>query len=126
MTYTAYPPAAPNNQAILSSQSEAVSHVDISEQSAGSWETVMYWSFRVGKLKLRINRVGNWLGYYFFSLRTRLSNNQEGGTGKSAGVEVYTVPGMQAHFRLAFFLAFWCVFIGNANRTEQSSRFASF
>ena len=36
MTYTAYPPAAPNNQAILSSQSEAVSHVDISEQSAGS------------------------------------------------------------------------------------------
>lgn len=65
MTYTAYPPAAPNNQAILSSQSEAVSHVDISEQSAGSWETVMYWSFRAGKLKLHIIRVGNWLGYYF-------------------------------------------------------------
>ena len=27
---------------------------------------------------------------------------QTGGYGKSAGVEVYTAPGMQAHFRLAF------------------------
>ena len=28
--------------------------------------------------------------------------NQKGGSGKSAGVEVYTAPGMKAHFRLAF------------------------
>ena len=37
------------------------------------------------------------------SLRTRPSKNRKGGSGKSAGVEVYTAPGMQAHFRLAFF-----------------------
>ena len=27
---------------------------------------------------------------------------KKGGSGKSAGVEVYTAPGMKAHFRLAF------------------------
>ena len=36
------------------------------------------------------------------SLGTRPSKNRKGGSGKSAGVEVYTAPGMQAHFRLAF------------------------
>ena len=36
------------------------------------------------------------------SLGTRPSKNQKGGSGKSAGMEMYTVPGMQAHFRLAF------------------------
>ena len=38
----------------------------------------------------------------FGSLGTRPSKNRKGGSGKSAGVEVYTAPGMQAHFRLAF------------------------
>ena len=33
-----------------------------------------------------------------FSLGTRPSKNRKGGSGKSAGVEVYTAPGMQAHF----------------------------
>ena len=28
----------------------------------------------------------------------KASKNRKGGSGKSAGVEVYTVPGMQAHF----------------------------
>ena len=37
-----------------------------------------------------------------YSLGTRPSKNRKGGSGKSAGVEVYTAPGMQAHFRLAF------------------------
>ena len=32
------------------------------------------------------------------SLGARSSKNQRGGSGKSAGVEVYTAPGMQAHF----------------------------
>ena len=36
------------------------------------------------------------------SLGTRPSKNRKGGSGKWAGVEVYTEPGMQAHFRLAF------------------------
>ena len=36
------------------------------------------------------------------SLRTRPSKNRKGGSGKSAGVEVYTAPGVQAHFQLAF------------------------
>ena len=36
------------------------------------------------------------------SLGTRPLKNRKGGSGKSAGVEVYTAPGMQAHFRLAF------------------------
>ena len=33
---------------------------------------------------------------------TRPSKNRKGESGKSAGVKVYTVPSMQAHFRLAF------------------------
>ena len=36
------------------------------------------------------------------NLGTRPSKNRKGGSGKSAGVEVYTAPGMQAHFQLAF------------------------
>ena len=36
------------------------------------------------------------------SLRTRPLKNRKGGSGTSAGVEVYTAPGMKAHFRLAF------------------------
>ena len=43
-----------------------------------------------------------WYRYICVSLGTRPSKNQKGGSGKSAGVEVYTVPGMQAHFRLPF------------------------
>ena len=42
------------------------------------------------------------LGLGGISLGTRRSKNRKGGSGKSAGVEVYTAPGMQAHFRLAF------------------------
>ena len=38
----------------------------------------------------------------YISLGTRPSKNRKGGSGKSAGVEVYTAPGMQVHFRLAF------------------------
>ena len=38
----------------------------------------------------------------YTSLGTRPSKNRKGGSGKSAGVEVYTAPGMQAQFRLAF------------------------
>ena len=36
------------------------------------------------------------------SLGTRPSKNRKGGSGTSAGVEVYTAPGMKAHFRLTF------------------------
>ena len=36
------------------------------------------------------------------SLGTRPSKNRKRGSGTSAGVEVYTAPGMKAHFRLAF------------------------
>ena len=36
------------------------------------------------------------------SLGTRPSKNRKGGSGTSAGVEMYTAPGMKAHFRLAF------------------------
>ena len=36
------------------------------------------------------------------SLATRPSKNRKGGSGTSAGVEVYTAHGMKAHFRLAF------------------------
>ena len=31
-----------------------------------------------------------------------LQLHNAGGSGKLAGMEVYTVPGMQAHFQLAF------------------------
>ena len=36
------------------------------------------------------------------SLGTTPSKNRKGGSGKLAGVEVYTTLSMQAHFRLAF------------------------
>ena len=36
------------------------------------------------------------------SLGTRPSKNRKGGSGTSVGVEVYTAPGMKAHFQLAF------------------------
>ena len=36
------------------------------------------------------------------SLGTRPSKDRKGGSGKLAGVEVYTAPGMKAHFQLAF------------------------
>ena len=36
------------------------------------------------------------------SLGTRPSKNRKGGSDTSAGEEVYTAPGMKAHFRLAF------------------------
>ena len=36
------------------------------------------------------------------SLGTRPLKNRKGGSGKLAGVEEYTAPGMQAHFQLAF------------------------
>ena len=42
--------------------------------------------------------VATWLP----SLGTRPSKNRKGGSGTSARVEVYTAPGMKAHFRLAF------------------------
>ena len=42
------------------------------------------------------------LPHYHSSLGTRPSKNWKGGSGTSAGVEVYTVPGMKAHFWLAF------------------------
>ena len=39
---------------------------------------------------------------YMGSLGTRPSKNRKGGSGTSARVEVYTAPGMKAHFRLTF------------------------
>ena len=42
------------------------------------------------------------LRYFKPSLKTRPSKNRKGGSGTSAGVEVYTAPGMKVHFRLAF------------------------
>ena len=39
---------------------------------------------------------------YLSSLGTRPSKNRKGGSGTSAGVEVYTAPGMKVHFQLAF------------------------
>ena len=36
------------------------------------------------------------------SLGTRPSKNRKGGSGASAGVEVYTAPGIKAHIQLAF------------------------
>ena len=38
---------------------------------------------------------------YAWFLNQTLKTNQKGGSGKLAGVEVYTAPGMQAHFQLA-------------------------
>ena len=37
-----------------------------------------------------------------YDIGTRPSKNRKGGSGTLAGVEVYTAPGMKAHFRLAF------------------------
>ena len=45
---------------------------------------------------------GSWVGGWVGSLGTRPSKNRKGGSGTSAGVEMYTAPGMKAHFRLAF------------------------
>ena len=49
---------------------------------------------------------GSWgqltLGRSEGSLGTRPSKNRKGGSGTSAGVEVYTAPSMKVHFRLAF------------------------
>ena len=38
------------------------------------------------------------LAFVHASLGTRSSKNQKGGSGNSAGVEVYTAAGMKAHF----------------------------
>ena len=53
----------------------------------------------------------------YHSLGTRPSKNRKE-SGKSAEVEVYTAPGMQAHFRIGFWLAFWCALIRNTNCTR--------
>ena len=50
-----------------------------------------------------ISQIGNqkcsvYVPHHFLSLGTRPSKYRKGGSGKSAGVEVYTAPGMQAHF----------------------------
>ena len=42
------------------------------------------------------------LTYGGCSLGARPTKNWKGGSGKLAGVEVYTAPGMKAHFQLAF------------------------
>ena len=42
------------------------------------------------------------LGEWVSSLGISPSKSRKGGSGNSAGVEVYIAPGMQAHFRLAF------------------------
>ena len=47
-------------------------------------------------------RVSGFVCRVMGSLGTRPSKNRKGGSGISDGVEVYTAPGMQAHFRLAF------------------------
>ena len=48
------------------------------------------------------------------SLRTRPSEKSKRGSERQAGAEVYTAPGMQAHFR--FMIACLCALIGNTNR----------
>ena len=39
---------------------------------------------------------------YFRKNRVQIRKSRKAGSGTSAGVEVYTAPGMKAHFRLAF------------------------
>ena len=60
------------------------------------------------------------------SLGTRPSNNRKGGSGTSAGVEVYTVPGMKAHFRLAFDYHSDVRLLEMLTAREPFSRFALF
>ena len=60
------------------------------------------------------------------SLGTRPSKNRKGGSGKSAGVEVYTAPSMQAFFRLAFDQHSDVCQLEMLTARELSLRFASF
>ena len=60
------------------------------------------------------------------SLGTRPSKNRKGGSGTSAGVEVYTAPGMKAHFRLANLISIDMCLLEMLTAREQFSRFASF
>ena len=60
------------------------------------------------------------------SLGTRPSKNQKGGSGTSAGVEVYTAPSMKAHFRLAFDSHSDVHLLEMLTAREPFSRFASF
>ena len=62
---------------------------------------VFYWKWRSG--------------WCTTCLGTRPSKNWEGGSGKWTGVEVYTAPGVQVYFQLAF----WCAFIRITNCTKQ-------
>ena len=60
------------------------------------------------------------------SLGTRPSKNRKGGPGKWAWVEVYTVPGMQAHFQLAFDQHSEVLLLEMQTTRKPSSCFASF
>jgi len=60
------------------------------------------------------------------SLGTRPSKNRKGGSGKSAGLEVYTAPGMKEHFRLAFDYHSDVRLLDMLTAREPSSLFASF
>jgi len=60
------------------------------------------------------------------SLGTRPSKNRKGGSGTSAGVEVYTGPGMKVHFRLAFDWHSDVHSLEMLTAREPFSRFASF
>ena len=60
------------------------------------------------------------------SLGTRPSENRKGGSGKSAGVKVYTAPGMKAHFQLAFDYHSDVHLLEMLTAREPSSLFTSF
>ena len=56
----------------------------------------------VGMQTVRSTILKRKLGSCQSSLATRPSKNRKGGSDTSAGVEMYTAPGMKAHFQLAF------------------------
>ena len=58
--------------------------------------------FCLGRRRLHLFGTDNTIRPGKGSLGTRPSKNRKGGSGKLTGVEVYTAPGMKAHFQLAF------------------------
>ena len=63
---------------------------------------------------------------YYYNLGTRPSKNRKGGSSTSAGVEVYTAPGMKAHFQLAFDYHSDVHLLEMLTAREPFSHFASF
>ena len=57
-----------------------------------------------------LNFESKYQGMVVSSLGTRPSKNRKGGSGTSAGVEVYTAPGMKAHFDWLLISILMCVY----------------